>query len=106
MTVGAHGIPNPGCWILSTQWIPNFPYAGNSGGSGDLESSVPKEEHLEIDKENSPDSTILLTMIEASRADPEDEPSYTEKLQLFTSWSPTGTSSNYSHILLHFLFSM
>ena len=34
-------------------------HVGNSGGSGDLESSVPEEEHLEIDKEISPDSTML-----------------------------------------------
>ena len=57
---------------------------GNSGGSGDLESGVPEEEHLEIDEEISPDSTMLLTMIEASHADPEDEPDYMEKLQPFT----------------------
>ena len=105
-TVGAHGIPNSSHWILSTWWIPNFPYVGNSGSSGDPESSVPEEEHLEIDKEISPDSTMLLTIIEASRADPEDELSYTEKLQPFTWQRSTGTSSNYSHILLYFLFSM
>ena len=56
----------------------------NSGGSGDPESGVPEEEHLEIDEEISPNSTMLLTIIEASCADPEDEPSYTEKPQPFT----------------------
>ena len=58
-------------------------HAGNSGGSGDSESGVLEEEHLEIDKEISPNSTMLQNL-------PSLKP---QKLQLFTWWSPTGTSN-------------